>query len=325
VITSLPISTNDAGVLLPANPSPDALKPAATYLASLRSDVGRRNMASTLNRVSRIVTRNPDATWQDMNWLTLDAANVQAIIAQMDGAPATVNMTLAALRGVARSAYLAGLMDVDTYQRIRLVKGAKGSREAAGRDVEAWEIAALMRTCAKDKSAAGARDAAMIAMAAKTGARREELADIKLAEMTRTADGCEIRVIGKGNKERILFIDNGAWRALHDWLTIRGDAGQYLFVQITQRGSVLPDTSLSTTAMHKILVKRSAEAGVKDLGWHDFRRTVAGELLNVGEDISTVAQILGHADVRTTARYDRRPAEARRKAARKISVPYFGR
>jgi integrase len=64
---------------------------------------------------------------------------------------------------------------------------------------------------------------------------------------------------------------------------------------------------------------------VKDLGWHDFRRTVAGELLNVGEDISTVAQILGHADVRTTARYDRRPAEARRKAARKISVPYFGR
>lgn len=291
----------------------------------MRSDVGRRNMASSLNRVSRIVTRNPDATWQDMNWLTLDAANVQAIISQMDGAPATINMTLAALRGVARSAYLAGVMDVDTYQRIRLVKGAKGSREAAGRDVEAWEMAALMRACSKDKSAAGARDAAMIAMAAKTGARREELASITLEDTTKTPDGCEIRVIGKGNKERILFVDNGAWKALADWLNVRGDAGQFLFVQVTQKGLVLSETSLSTTAMHKILSKRSTEAGVKDLGWHDFRRTVAGELLNVGEDISTVAQILGHADVRTTARYDRRPAEARRKAARKISVPYFGR
>lgn len=315
VITTSLITTNNA----------DVLKPAIAYLASQRSDVGRRNMASSLNRVARIIMRNADATWQDVNWLTLDAANVQAIVSQLSGAPATINLTLAALRGVARSAFLAGLMDVDTYQRIRLVKGAKGSREATGRDIEGWEIAALMRTCAKDKSAAGARDAAMIAMAAKTGARREELASIQLSDMTKTADGYEITVIGKGNKERVLFVDNGALKALADWLTVRGESGNFLFVQVTQTGSVLSDTSLSTTAMHKILVKRSTEAGVSNIGWHDFRRTVAGELLNVGEDISTVAQILGHSDVRTTARYDRRPAEARRKAARKISVPYFGR
>jgi site-specific recombinase XerD len=107
--------------------------------------------------------------------------------------------------------------------------------------------------------------------------------------------------------------------------TLRGGNANSLFTQVTQRGSVLPESSLSTTAMHKILGKRSAEAGVKDIGWHDFRRTNASKLLDTGEDIATVAALLGHASVNTTKRYDRRPAEARRKASRKISVPYYGR
>lgn len=333
VITSQQLTTiaadtatdNTALEPAPAPLAPEALKPALAYLASLRSETGRRNMASALNRIARTITGNTSATWREIDWRALDAANAQAIVSHMTGAPATVNMALAALRGVARSAYLAGMMDVDTYQRIKLVKGARGERSPKGRDVEAWEVAALMRTCANDASASGIRDAALIALAAKTGARREELASIRLDSMKLAGESAEARVIGKGNKERVLYIDNGAWRALSDWLAIRGariGEAAPLFVNISQRGEI-GERALSTTAMHKILVKRASDAGVKGIGWHDFRRTVAGELLNAGEDISTVAQILGHADVRTTQRYDRRPAEARRKAARKISVPYF--
>jgi site-specific recombinase XerD len=65
--------------------------------------------------------------------------------------------------------------------------------------------------------------------------------------------------------------------------------------------------------------------GLANLSWHDFRRTVASALLDAGEDVVTVAGVLGHANVQTTAKYDRRPAEARRRAVRRISVPYFGR
>jgi len=64
-------------------------------------------------------------------------------------------------------------------------------------------------------------------------------------------------------------------------------------------------------------------ANVTNIHWHDFRRTFAGALLDVGEDISTVAKLMGHASVTTTARYDKRDAATQRRAAKKISVPYF--
>ena len=88
---------------------------------------------------------------------------------------------------------------------------------------------------------------------------------------------------------------------------------------------MLPGVPLSTTALDKILRKRSAEAGLSDLDWHDMRRTVASNLLDAGADISTVAGILGHSSVNTTARYDRRGERARIKASELISVPYFRR
>lgn len=313
----------------------ERIRPAAAYLAALRTDVSRAGMRSELNKVARLALAiaptdaRPD-DWQRVDWRTLNASNIGAILARVDGKAATRNKTLAALRGVARQAYLAGAIDADTWQRIGLVKIEAVQRDdqtLEGRHVEDWEIAALMRTCAADPSAAGIRDAALIALAAKTGARRAELAGACLDGITAATHGYELRIVGKRGKVRTLYADNGAGHALADWLAVRGAAigeDAPLFVNISQRGEI-GARALSTTALDAILRKRCAAAGVQDCDWHDFRRTFAGKLLDAGEDISTVAQLMGHASVTTTARYDRRPAEARRKAARKISVPYFAR
>jgi integrase len=52
------------------------------------------------------------------------------------------------------------------------------------------------------------------------------------------------------------------------------------------------------------------------------RWTASGRLLDVGADIVTVQHLLGHANPRTTSRYDRRPEEAKRQAVAKLFVPY---
>jgi site-specific recombinase XerD len=298
-------------------------RPAAAYLASLSTHVSRASMASELNKVARAVGAS---SWQTMDWSTLNAPNVRAIMSKIEGAPATRNKCLAAIRGVAHMAEELHMIDADTVRAIERIRRDSGTREPAGREVESWELVSIMRVCSQDTSPAGARDAALIAIAAKTGARRAELAALNVENMTTSPDGAEFKVIGKRNKERVLYIDNGALAALDDWLAIRGREAGPVFVAINKAGHIEQGHRLTTTAMHFILQRRVAEAKItRPLNWHDFRRTVAGELLSAGEDISTVAGILGHANVTTTARYDRRPAEARRKAVRKISVPYFRR
>lgn len=312
------------------------IRPATAYLASLRTDVSRAAMRSELNKIARVVLgiakededKEDLPPWQRIPWQTLDAAKVRAIMSNVNGAPASRNKTLSALRGVAMRAYELHLIDADTWQRIGLVKTENVQRDdetLVGREIQDWELAALMRTCANDASPAGVRDAALIGLCAKTGARRAELAGLRLDAITKTADGYEIKATGKRGKVRTLHADNGARQALAAWLDIRGaDIGDdaALFTRISQTGIVSND-GMTTTALDAILRKRCEQANVSDCDWHDFRRTFAGRLLDNGADISIVAQLMGHSNVATTQRYDRRPAETRRKAARTISVPYF--
>ncbi len=71
-----------------------------------------------------------------------------------------------------------------------------------------------------------------------------------------------------------------------------------------------------------MLTRRAADAGVKRFSPHDLRRTFVGDLLDAGADISVVAKMAGHSSVNTTARYDRRPEQAKQQAAEMLHVPY---
>jgi site-specific recombinase XerD len=82
---------------------------------------------------------------------------------------------------------------------------------------------------------------------------------------------------------------------------------------------------MTNQAIHNMLQNRANEAGVKKFSSHDLRRTFASNLLDAGADIAKVSKMAGHASVQTTARYDRRPEEANRKAAGLFHVPYNGR
>jgi len=299
---------------------------ANAYLASLKSDAGRRGMLSQLRKVARIL-RAPDI--DAVNWATLNAANVRAILSALTKektdenlAPASIATALNALKGVARAAWERGTLDTETYQRIRSIRPPAGSRLPAGRDIDAGERLALMQTTARDKTPAGVRDAAILAMLIATGMRRAELCALRMGDVD--LETGRLRIIGKGDKERTAYLRNGALRYLRDWLAVRGDGPGPIFCRVNKGGRIFPAQPLSTTAMHKIITKRAAEAGLRDITPHDFRRTYAGELLDAGQDIATVAALLGHASVTTTARYDRRGERAKEAAAACISVPYFG-
>jgi site-specific recombinase XerD len=128
-------------------------------------------------------------------------------------------------------------------------------------------------------------------------------------------------VSGKGNKERTAYIDNGAADAVVAWLSERGPEPGPLFCPVSQAGHV-DVRPMTAQAVYAILQARARKAKVKSFSPHDLRRSCVSDLLDAGVDISVVQRFVGHANVTTTARYDRRGEQAKKKAAKSLHVPF---
>ena len=296
---------------------------AAIYLTSLNSESGRRTMRQVLNVCAGLLSDNADAL--SFAWHELRFQHVSAIRSKLLEVykPATVNKTLAALRGVLRSAWQAGQMSAEDFHKAASVKSVKGETLPAGRELTQGEITALMADCEADKTNAGARDAAIIGLMYSCGLRREEMVMLDLSDYDNETGRLVVR--GKGNKERLAWLTGGAARALADWLAVRGDDPGALFVAVNKSGRITSLKNMTPKTIYKMLAKRATEAGVKSFSPHDMRRTFVSDLLDAGADITTVSKMAGHANVTTTSRYDRRPEDAKRKAASLLHVPYAGR
>ncbi len=85
-------------------------------------------------------------------------------------------------------------------------------------------------------------------------------------------------------------------------------------------GHMMPRRLTDESVLH-ILTQRAKAAGLKKTSPHDFRRNFISDLLEAGADIATVQKMAGHANVTTTARYDRRDEKTRKKAAHLLYVP----
>jgi len=99
------------------------------------------------------------------------------------------------------------------------------------------------------------------------------------------------------------------------WLAVRGADPGALFVAVNKSGRMASLKHMTPKTVYNMLSKRATEAGVKSFSPHDMRRTFVSDLLDAGADITTVSKMAGHANVTTTARYDRRPEDAKRKEA----------
>jgi site-specific recombinase XerD len=181
------------------------------------------------------------------------------------------------------------------------------------------EIANLVDSCVRDESPAGARDAAIIGCLYIGGLRRAEAAKARFADLDRAEH--VLRVIGKGNKERKVFLDTGTSAALDDWLTYRGSDNGSLFVRVL-KGGRLVHRGLTDQAIYDIVQRRWKQAGIPPVSPHDFRKTFISTLLSKGVDVFTVQRMAGHANPQTTSRYDLRPEEEARAAAELLHLPY---
>lgn len=331
-----------------SQPQPIGQNAAAVYLASLPAETGRRTQAQAL----RVIARALGADLEHLNWGALRYQHTAAIRARLAQAyaPATVNKMLSALRQTLKQAWLLGQMTAEEYSRAIVLEPVTGETHLAGRELSTAEILALMTTCQTDSNTnAGTRDAAITGLMYAAGLRRDEVVKLNVENYDPVTG--KLVVTGKRNKQRTAYITNGAADALNDWLTLRGPKPGPLFVEVNKGGKILIEQesmvvkpfrkirgvdvpnkkagqtiyrggAITSQAIYNMLAKRAREAGIKNFSPHDVRRTFISHLLEAGADIATVSKMAGHANIQTTARYDSRPEEAKRKAAELLHVPY---
>lgn len=290
----------------------------AVYLAGLGSDKSRASIYDSLKRVIKLMGSSVSVAefpWERIGYEEMKA--IRSRLIESKKSPNTINHTLCAVRGVLEVAWNQGKISTDDYHRARSVKGVKGSRTQTGRHIKKHEILKLFAACGR--GVVGARNAGVLSVLVGCGMRRAEVAEAPLSAVD--MDEKTIRVIGKGNKERLLHMPKGTALALGVWLEARGDAPGPLFLSLDRYGGVTIK-GISDETIRKIVRQLEKRAGVKHITPHDFRRTNFGNLLDAGVDIVTVQRIAGHSSPNTTAKYDRRGEETKKKAADLLDVPY---
>ncbi len=301
--------------------------PAAVYLARLGLS-SRRVMRGALDAIAGLLTDGRCDAFT-LDWAALRYPHTTAVRSRLaDGryAPATANRHLAALRGVLKECWRLGYVTADDFRRAADLEAIRGSRLPRGRALKGGEVRALFDSCVQPAKPAQAtiavRDAALLAILYGSGLRRAEVVDLDLEHVDREHGTITVR--GKGNKERLGYITGGGLTALQDWLVIRGEAPGPLFWPVHRSGRLGLPRRLTAQALRELTRRRGQLAQVSAFSPHDLRRTFIGDLLDAGADLSVVQQLAGHAQVQTTARYDRRGEVAKKKAAHLVHVPYSG-
>ncbi|MBE7410752.1 MAG: tyrosine-type recombinase/integrase [Leptospiraceae bacterium] len=141
------------------------------------------------------------------------------------------------------------------------------------------------------------RDKAILEILYSTGIRVFELVGAKLTDLS--SDITTLKVLGKRQKERYVFIGEHAKEALQNYLKEREVSNNSEYIFLNQKGK-----KLTTRGIRYILSTRRKLMGFdKTVTPHKFRHTFATDLLDAGADIRAVQELLGHASLSSTQIY----------------------
>ena len=161
-----------------------------------------------------------------------------------------------------------------------------------------------------DSELAELRDRALAELLYGAGLRVGELTSLDVRDVD-LAQG-EVRVLGKGGKERVVPLPAAARAALGAWLAARrrpGVLGEPLFIALRARKGEAP-RRLDPRDVRRRLARRALAAGLSDrVHPHRLRHSYATHLLDMGADLRAIQELLGHASLSTTQKYTAVSAE----------------
>jgi len=313
-MTANPIPSRSPSVSLPPHESPVQLRGFLDYLQAEcgLSNNTRKAYQQDLRRYLRYVA-DCGAT-KPSQFTPRHVEDFMRREKRAGRSPATIGRELAAVRTFCKYLVLHGLLSRDISSNVEAPK--KWQRLPTVLDDSSARTLLAAPDPATDTFAA--RDRAMLSLLYATGMRASELAGLAVADVNFNLG--VIRVLGKGNKERIVPVAAEALDDLRDYLRrdrpalATGRQGDMLLLSRTGRALAREDVF----RIVRKYVRRSAIRG--RISPHTLRHCFATQLLSRGADLRAVQEMLGHADIATTQIYTHLDA-ARLKAVHKKFHP----
>lgn len=291
--------------------------PISLYLDSLAPS-GRRSVKSLLYRSTAVL--GFEGPLEAMPWTMVEYQHVALIrnkLIRQGKSANTINLALSAVRGVMKACFNLRLIDADQLLLINYIKPVRCQRLPKGRSLTQSEIGKLHRACQQDKTAAGKRDHALIALMLATGLRRSEVIAIDIKDFNSRTGVLTIHC-GKGTQQRYAYLHSESRAIIRQWRKVRGNQPGSLFNPVDRRGTVV-NRALTGQSVYDIIQQRAAQAQIGKVRPHDLRRTFVTRLLEAGVDLNITRQLAGHQDIETTARYDCRDQKSQQRAVRQLT------
>ena len=140
------------------------------------------------------------------------------------------------------------------------------------------------------------RDLAMIDLLSSTGMRVGELVNLNRGDVDLNQRECI--VLGKGDKQRVVYFDARTKLHLEEYLSERTDSNESLFVSLNK-----PHSRLSIGGIESRIKSIGVRSSLDDVHPHKFRRTMATQAIDKGMPIEQVQKLLGHVRIDTTLQY----------------------
>ena len=238
-------------------------------------------------------------------------------------APSSLRRRAASLKGFYRFAYGEGLiandvaaqldlprpsrllpetLTVDEVERLLEAAGPGGEVTEPGDDEGRDEV----HTSDEDASARPLRDRALLELLYAAGLRISEATGLDRDDLS--LDGAFVRVVGKGDKERLVPVGDIALDWVRDWIGVPRERLLALGRVATDRGGPLflgdRGRRLARQQAWAAVKRAAAKAGLADrVSPHTLRHSFATHLLEGGADLRVVQELLGHASISTTQLY----------------------
>lgn len=244
------------------------------------SDLTLKNYMYTLRKFTSLINKNVnDVTKNDIRYFLITDGK--------DKKPSSQNSTMYYIKGFFNWLEEEEIIEKNPIKKMKMNKLPKRLRKS----LTITELEQVRNAC-KDR-----RDRALVEFLSSTGCRVSELISINKQDIN--FNNNSIKIIGKGNKERIIFFNEKTKMYLMDYIEYRNDNNEALFVS-----KKIPFDRLGRRGVETIISKIGKESKIgKPLFPHLLRHTMATLGHKAGADITTIQHLLGHSSPVTTQVY----------------------